>query len=214
MRPRTTGLAVLALAFAGSAWGQSWNRNYSRHQIWGGLGTALPGQDLKPYYKPALAWSAGYGYRPLKFLQLDVGYDGAYNSADVRAYQDSGYGPLRIRDFQVFVPFGGRVIAPLAGGRLEIHGGGGGAYARYSEMLQQPGDWVSIGCPSCQARDGWGYYALLAGNIALDPGRHLRLGVTTRVYRIDTAGPRIGSLPYVRSSDQWVNTCATLTFSF
>ncbi|MBI5086766.1 MAG: hypothetical protein HZB13_19490, partial [Acidobacteria bacterium] len=72
MGTRITGIFTVALAFTGTVWGQSWNRNYSRHQFWGGLGTAIPQQDLKPYYKPALAWSVGYGYRPLKFLQLDV----------------------------------------------------------------------------------------------------------------------------------------------
>lgn len=199
----------------GLAQAQPWNRDYYRHHISAGAGFALPGGDLKTYYQNAPAWSFGYGYRPAKYLQVDLGLDGSYNAARVKDYIDSpGWGYLRIRDFQTFLPLGGRVVLPLARGRVEFYGGGGAAYARTAEFLRQPSEWVNLECPDCVARDGWGYYALLGGSVALDARQHVRLGVTTRVYRMDTSGPPVGTTPAVRTSDQWVNTYFGLTFSF
>lgn len=178
------------------------------------MGAAIPGDQLEKFYSNAFSWSFGYGYRLIPYLQADVGLDSAYNAANVNSYMPSGWGPLRIRDFQFFVPMGGRVVAPLAHGRVEIYGGGGGAYIRYTEMLSQPDQWTNIGCPPCQARDGWGYYALLGGDVALDRGQHFRLGATTRLYRGETNGASVGTLPPVRTQDRWINTYFGLTFSF
>ncbi|MBN9658182.1 MAG: hypothetical protein J0H49_08380 [Acidobacteria bacterium] len=213
MKKALVCLIVSAIG-AGSAFAQSWGRDFQRNHITAGIGAAVPGADLKPYYKVAPAWTFDYGFRPVKYLQLDVGLDSAYNSADVNDYLDTGYGPLRIRDFQFFVPMGARVVAPLAKGRVEFYGGGGAAYARYTELLKQPSDYFQIGCPVCQARDGWGYYALLGGSVALDRGQHFRLGVLSRVYVVDTSGPPIGTTPAVKTNDRWTNTYATFTFSF
>ncbi|WP_321475915.1 hypothetical protein [uncultured Paludibaculum sp.] len=205
---------MLTAVGAGSAFAQSWGRDFQRNHVTAGIGAAVPGDDLKPYYKVAPTWSFNYGFRPVKYFQLDVGLDSAYNSADVNDYLDTSYGPLRIRDFQFFVPMGGRVVAPLAKGRVEFYGGGGAAYARYTELLKQPSDYFQIGCPVCQARDGWGAYALLGGSVALDRSQHFRLGVLSRVYMVNTSGPTIGTTPSVKTSDRWVNTYATFTFSF
>jgi hypothetical protein len=92
--------------------------DFPRHTVTGGLGMAIPRAELHPFYRNAFAWTVGYGYRPWRYLQLDVAYDGAYNAADVSDYYNSPtFGPLRIRDFQVFLPMGARVIAPLRGER-------------------------------------------------------------------------------------------------
>ncbi len=199
----------------GLAQGQSRTRDYYRNHVTAAAGFAMPGRDLKTYYQNAFAWSFGYGYRPVKYVQVDLGLDGSYNAARVKDYIESpGWGYLRIRDFQTFLPLGGRVVAPLAKGRVEFYGGGGAAYARTAEFLRQPSDWVRIECPDCVARDGWGYYALLGGSVALDRAQHFRLGVTTRVYRMDTSGPPVGATPAVNTTDQWVNTYFGLTFSF
>jgi hypothetical protein len=208
-------IIVLVVSANGLIFGQgAWQRDFQKNHFTAGLGVALPGGDLKPFYKSAFGWSVAYGYRPVKWLQADFGYDGAYNAADVNAYQSSGYGPLRIADYQTFIPLGGRVVLPLAHGRVELYGGGGGAYARYSESLRQPDDYTRIGCPSCQARDGWGYYAMVGGSVALDAGQRLRLGVVTRAYRVETKGAIVGVLPSWRTDDRWLNTYLTLTASF
>jgi hypothetical protein len=208
-------LLVVAASSAGVASAQSWGSDFQRHHFTAGLGVAVPGSDLKPYYKNAFAWSLAYGYRPLKYAQIDVGYDGAYNSAQVDDYLNNpSFGAVRIRDFQTFIPLGGRVVLPMARGRAEVFGGGGALYARYAEMLRQPSEYLNLACPVCQARDGWGYYAMLGGNVAIDRGNHIRLGLTVKVNRVETSGAPIGNLPSYRTTDRWVNSYLTLGFSF
>lgn len=205
-------LGCLLLPVASAQYRRS---DFHHHHFTGALGVAVPGGDLTTFYKDAFAWSFTYGYRPLKYLQADLGYEGAYNAARVRDYiYNPAAGYLRIRDFQVFLPIGGRVVAPLARGRLEFYAGGGAAYLRTAEFLRQPNQWVRFECPDCVARDGWGYYALLGSGLALDSGQHLRLNATTRVYRATTSGPPVGATPAINTNEQWVNTCFGLTFSF
>lgn len=204
------GLAA-ALPAAGQ-WGRSW---HPRHHFEAGLGFAVPGKDLTTFYQNAFAWSFGYGYRPVKFFQIDLGYQGAYNAARVKDYiYNPSAGYLRIRDFQTYLPLGARVVAPVGGGRVEFYGGGGASYVRTAESLRQPSDWVRFECPDCVSRDGWGYYALLGTGIALTQSQAARLTVITRVYRAETSGPPIGANPAIFTREQWVNTTFGLTFSF
>ncbi len=208
-------MLLVFIASNGLVLGQgNWQRDFRKHHVTFGLGAAMPSGDLKAYYKNAFAWSLNYGFRPIKWLQADFGYDGAYNAADVNDYQDSGFGPLRIADYQTFVPAGGRVVLPVARGRVEFYGGGGGVYARYAESLRQPDDYVRIGCPSCRARDGWGYYAMVGGSVALDYNQRFRLGVITRSFKVETAGAIVGVLPQTKTADRWINTYVTFTASF
>lgn len=206
-------LAGLAAAIPCAAqWGKSW---HPRHHFETGLGFAVPGKDLTTFYQSAFAWSFGYGYRPLKYFQIDLGYQGAYNAARVRDFifnPSAGY--LRIRDFQTYLPLGARVVAPVAGGRVEFYGGGGGSYVRTAESLRQPSQWVRFECPDCVSRDGWGYYAMLGTGIALTASQGVRLTAITRVYRAETSGPPIGSNPAIFTREQWVNTTFGITFGF
>jgi|DewCreStandDraft_4_1066084.scaffolds.fasta_scaffold30104_2 opacity protein-like surface antigen len=206
-----TGLALAGLP-AAAQWGNTW---FPKHHLETGLGFAVPGKDLTTFYQSAFAWGFGYGYRPVRFLQIDLAYQGAYNAARVRDFifnPSAGY--LRIRDFQTYLPLGGRVVAPLAGGRIEFYGGGGGSYVRTAESLRQPNQWVRFECPDCVARDGWGYYALLGTGIALNASQTVRLTAITRVYRAETSGPPIGANPAIFTREQWVNTTFGFTFSF
>lgn len=204
----------IALAAALLSGGLQAAEPFQKHHIWVGLGAAQPREDLNNYFRDAFAWGVGYGYRPWKFLQFDGGFESAYMAGRVEDYLETGYGPLRIRDFQYFVPFGARAVLPLAQGRVELYGGGGGAYVRYTEALKQPSDWVNVGCPPCGARDGFGTYAMAGGQVALDRNRNFRVGATVKVYRVDTEGERVGQLPPFRSSDRWINSYFHFTFSF
>lgn len=206
---------MAAVLVAGTAAAQPYGRSFARNQVWASMGAALPGHDLGNVYQLAPAWGFGYGFRPLRYLQLDAGLDMAYNSAEVDYYYyNPAWGPLRVRDFQYFVPLGGRVIAPLAHGRFEIYGGGGAAYMRYAELLSQPNNYVNLGCPTCQARDGWGYYATAGFDVALDRGQHFRLGAASKVYRATTQGAPVGATPPWSTRDQWINTYLTFAFAF
>lgn len=201
---------LLALTCASPSFGQS----FQRHHFTGGLGVATPQDELNDYYQSAFSWTIGYGYRPVSFFQIDLGYDGAYNSARVNDYYESDtFGAVRIRDFQHYVPVGGRLVLPLAGGKAELYGGGGGAYMRYSEGLRQPSDYYRIDCPVCNARDGFGFYALAGGNVAVNRSQTLRLGVTTKMYKGTTDGLSVGIIPAAKTKDRWVNVYFHLTLS-
>jgi hypothetical protein len=186
---------------------------FPRHHINGGLGIAIPQRDLHPYFKNAISWSFGYGYRPARNFQFDVGLDSSYHAANVNDYLSSTqFGPVRIRDFQFFLPVGGRAVIPA--GRVQFYAGGGIAYLRYTELLRQPSEWVRLECPVCAARDGVGGYALLGGDVAINRARNVRLGVVSRVYMGKTDGRGLGALPGIRTDDRWWNSYLTLSFSF
>lgn len=206
---------MFCLATPPAADAQAYRRPWPKHNLSGGLGIAMPRQDLLPGYRNAFGWTLGYGFRPVPFLQLDAGYEGSYSAAAVDDYYDQpAFGPLRIRDFQTFIPFGARAILPLARGRVELFGGGGGAYLRYSERLRQPSDWVNVGCPVCRSRDGFGWQALAGVNFGLVPSSALKLGVFTRMYDARTSGPAVGNIWDGKTNDRWLNTYLTLSFSF
>lgn len=190
-------------------------QSFQKHHITGGLGVAIPQDELRSVYKNGVAWTVGYGYRPFRHLQFDAALDTVYNSADVRDYVSNPiFGYLRIRDFEFLVPLGARLVLPVANGKANLYGGGGGAYMRYTERLRQPSEFYNIECPACQARDGWGYYFLAGGDVALTSGGAIRLGVTMRVYQGTTDGRSVGNVPPIETKDRWVNTFAHLTFSF
>lgn len=205
---------AFALAFALSA-GSAAAQDFQKHHITAGLGAGLPLDELGAFYNPGFSWSFGYGYRPFRNLQFDAGLDTVYHSADVNSYvSNPTFGFLRVRDFEYMVPLGARGVLPLKDGRFNVYGGGGAAYIRYSESLEQPSGFFRVSCPFCRSRDGWGYYFLAGGDVALTEGGGLRLGVTTRVYQVTTSGPSVGQLPPVETRDRWVNTYIHLTFSF
>jgi hypothetical protein len=188
---------------------------YQKHHFWLGLGAAQPRDQLNEYFRDTFAWGFGYGYRPLRYLQIDGGLESAIRAGRVDDFFDSpAFGPLRIRDFQYFVPFGARAVLPIAKGKAELYWGGGGAYVRYTEQLRQPSDWVRVGCPVCGARDGFGSYALAGGNIALDRNKTFRLGATVKVYRVTTEGRQVGAVPPIATTDRWVNSYLHFTISF
>ncbi len=212
---RLIGCALLAGVSLQAQWHPRYQTEYyPHHNFTFGMGGGLPKADLSSYYVDKPAMTIGYGYRFRKYFQADVGLDMVFGAAHVRDYLQTDFGSLRIRDRQFFVPMGGRAILPLAGGRLLISGGGGGAYMRYSELLHQPSDYFKIDCPVCLTRDGWGYYALADVSGYIDRGQHFRVGVQGKSYRGHTSGGSLGGLPEVRTKDQWLMILGTVGFSF
>ncbi|MCC7153882.1 MAG: hypothetical protein IT161_04850 [Bryobacterales bacterium] len=208
---RRSLLAGMGLMLAFSLRAQS----FQRHHFTGGLGIAIPKDDLHAFYQNAFSWTFSYGYRPLRYLQLDAGMDSSYLAADVEDYYNSpAFGPIRIRDFQYFFPYGARAILPLAKGRFELYGGAGGAYLWYVESLRQPSYYYRVDCPVCNSRSGPGWYAMAGGDFALDQRGNFRLGAVTRMYRGHTEGRAVGTLPPVRTKDRWLNAYVTFTFAF
>lgn len=187
---------------------------YPHHNFTFGFGGAEPRAQLGDFFSTRPGISVGYGYRFQRYFQADIGFDTVFGAGGVRDYLNTALGPLRIRDYQFFLPAGGRAILPLLGGRFLISGGGGGAFLHYTELLHQPSDYFKIDCPVCSSRSGWGYYALADVTGFLDRGQHFRIGVVSKVYRGHTSGDPLAAVPGVRTRDHWVNILAEVGFSF
>jgi hypothetical protein len=195
-----------------------------KHSMAIGGGVALPAADLRQYVSSSFLLRLSYGYRLHRNLQADVGVEGVFGAAGVHTVQQSAIGNIQIHDAETLVPFGARAILPLAQGRFELHGGGGGMYLRYSEEASVPEGVtvtciygpcaIDIACPACRSRDGWGYYWLAGTAISLDPKHRYWLGLETRFVNGATSGQGLGSLPEFRTKDQWLNTAVEFGWRF
>jgi len=188
--------------------------SFPRHHLQAGLGAAAPGADLAGNFSPSFGFGAHYGYRFLRNFQLDVGAEGVLGSARVRDFLDTTFGPRRIRDFQFFLPVGGRVVLPLADDRLEVFAGGGGVYVRYFEAVSQPNQFFRIDCPFCGARNGFGYYGSAGFRIRPGAGRGFWIGGSFRLTRVETTGDAFGRLGPARSRDRWITPMLDFGISF
>ncbi|HET8547073.1 MAG TPA: hypothetical protein VFL57_03675 [Bryobacteraceae bacterium] len=210
---RILALAGLVVTLSAPVWAQA---AYRRHYVSVGTGAGLPRADLRTAFSTSPGLNVGYGFRFHPWFQLDAGFETLFGAAGVRDFLPTAFGNLRIRDYQHFVPFGGRVVVPLLDERLHLFAGGGGAYMRYTERIRQPCSdcGFRIECDVCSARDGWGGYGLAGANVAVDHGRHFRLGVSGKVYRGHTAGDPLGAAPSRRTRDRWINLAGEFTASF
>ncbi len=203
--------ALVVLLSAG-AWAQT--AGYPRNHISGQFGAAIPGQDLKNSFAPAFALGFNYGYRITRNFQADVGLDTAFQSARVRQFLDTGFGALRIRDFQLFIPVGGRVVLPINGDRAEFYAGGGGVFARYYEAISQPNVNFRFACPPCSARSGFGYYGVTGFRYRPSQYGAFWIGGSVRVIRVNTDGEPIGNLQPPATRDRWIIPTFDIGFSF
>ncbi len=186
---------------------------FPKHYLNFGPGIGLPRGEINAYFKTKPAVTANYGYRFHRYFQADAGYDVIFGAADTRAFLETQFGSLRIRDYQHFVTFGGRGVVPLSKGRVLFSAGGGGVLMRYQESVQQPSSYVRFGCPQCTGRTGWGNYALASVRFSTRWQR-IWFGVTTKVIRGRTEGDPFGGLPSTRTKDYWLNTFGEVGFAF
>jgi hypothetical protein len=202
-------VGLLFLSAVGSA------QEYRKHTFHVDLGGAQPRGELRFLFNDSFLAGFGYGYRFHEFLQADIGFDTAFGAAGIRDFLPSFVGDLRIRDFQHFLPFGGRAILPLMSDRVHLYGGGGGVYMRYSERVRQPfQDSIRFDCNVCSSRHGIGYYGLVGVDVALDRAQHFRIGVGGRVIRGETEGDPFGAVPARSTDDRWINIFGRFSFSF
>jgi hypothetical protein len=212
-------LPILLLLLAPGAFAQFriGRASYQQHSFAIGGGGGIPRGDLQPLLDTRPALRINYGYRFMKNFQADIGFDTVFHAARVRDFYESRFGDLRIKDYQFFLPMGGRAIIPLARNRVQFHAGGGAAWMSYRERINQPFNGDSgfrIDCPVCGSRSGWGYYALLGSSFAIDRAQMFRLGFTSKLYRGRTSGDPLGPIPGVRTSDQWLTTAAEFSVNF
>ena len=181
-----------------------------------GTGGAIPREDLTSFMDTSPFLRVGFGYRPFRYLQADVGFDSIFHAAGVHGFEDTIIGRIKIRDTEFLVPLGGRAILPLPGQRVELFGGGGAAYLNYGVSVSVPGEGSDaiFHCQSCRSRDGWGYYATAGVNVAVDRSRHFWVGVESRLYHGKTNGDTLGAVPPLETTDTWINTAAVFTVRF
>jgi hypothetical protein len=211
--PMAVFLVIASVASVVPAFGQGY---YNRHNLTVSAGVGRPRGELRNLFADSFNANIEYGYRFHRNFQLDAGFDTTFGAAGVVDWVPTYFGDLRIRDYQHFIPFGGRVVLPLAEERVHIYGGLGGAYMRYTERVRQPfnNSGFQIPCAVCSARDGFGYYSTVGANAALDSGRHFRVGVGAKVYRGHTSGDPLGAVPPRETTDRWVNIYGTFSFTF
>lgn len=186
---------------------------FPKHYINLGPGLALPRGEINQYFATRPGLTVNYNYRFHRYLQADAGYDVVFGAGQVREFLQTQLGTLRIRDFQHFVPLGGRGVIPLADGRVLISGGGGAVWMRYSDSLRQPNNFIRFACPPCQSRSGWGSYGLVNVKFT-NRWQRIWFGFTTKVIRGTTDGQPFANLPATRTKDQWVNSYFELGFGF
>lgn len=210
MRTSRTLFVYCALATALSA--QPLARQFSFNI---GTGGAIPREDLAAFMTTSPFLRVGFGYRPYRFLQADVGLDAIFNAAGVHDFQDTIIGRIKIRDNEILVPLGGRGILPV-GPRLELFGGGGAAYMHYGESVDVPGGGSDSGfkCQTCRSRSGWGSYAAAGINIAVERSHRFWVGVEARLFHGRTNGDPLGAVPPLETRDTWINTAGFFMVRF
>jgi hypothetical protein len=213
-RLRACSIAAVAGGFLAATPLAAQFGSYPKHNLTFGVGGAQAQGDLKSVLSASPGINIGYGYRFVRYLQADVGLDVVFGAASVKDFLNTGIGYLRIKDREYFVPFGGRVIAPFFDGRFLLSGGGGGAWIRYGEELNQPSNSFRVDCPVCTSRSGWGYYGMANASFFLDRYQHFRVGATVRQVRGHTNGEAIGSVPGFETKDRWLTVFGEVGMSF
>ncbi len=189
---------------------------FPHHNLTLQVGAANPRGEISSFMKSAPQIGFWYGYRFLKYFQADTGLNLFFGAANVRQFVSTDLGNLQVGDREYMLPLGGRVILPLAAGRVLLAAGGGAAWLHYGEHLSNPYSYYgySVNCDLCTARSGWGSYGLANASYFLDRDQHFRVGVSTQIIRAHTNGDAVGGIPGTRTSDHWINVAGELGFSF
>ena len=145
-----------------------------------------------PTRESATGLGISYGHRFRPWIEAEAGL---FTALDPTGVQCASSGCRDASDHYYWVPFGVRFIAPLYRRRIDISGGGGGLYEKYSGDL--------LGGPPV-SRSGGGGYFLASAAVALDRGRHFWVGATPRWL--------LANASYTR--DRWFQISAEISFRF
>jgi hypothetical protein len=162
----------------------------SRISVSGGWGEQLSVYPTERQTAPVVGVS--YGFRPLKWFEVEAGLFAGLQPGQPIC---NAHGCFNPDDRYFWVPFGVRFVAPLAWKRVELSGGGGGLYERYS--IGGGNNPFSL-----QSRGGWGGY--FVGGAAVSVTRRFWVGGTTRFL---LANPQ-----YAR--DRWFTITGDVSFRF
>ena len=143
------GLSIFFIVFAPILVAQT---DYLKQTVGVGVGAPLGrfGETFE-IFKNAPGVQVEYGYRLHRNLQADVGFESVINGWNTSNVCQSPDSPATNAEYMI--PFGGRGILPLNGGKVLLSLGGGGAYLKYTSpciydngnrfVLSQNGLWRS-----------------------------------------------------------------------
>ncbi len=174
------------------------------------VGGMFPSGDLDTVFGNAPIVGGTLGYRFMRNVQVEGGFDAAFGAAGVKSSgQLSGGGSRSITDREYFLLLGGRLVLPFRQEKLLLSAGAGGAVLNYNEVpVGLPGE--QIFCSGCGSRQGGGYYLLMGLKGMVNP--HFGVGVTVKSIAGKTEGDRLDTRLPFRSQDKW--TSVAITFSF
>ena len=158
------------------------------------------GSSVSLLYQHAGLFGAHFGYRPIRYFQIDAGFELGANVVGTRTDNIYGSETHEYRNLILFLPVGGRAVLPLVSEHLLLSIGGGGAYLNsfeYSDI-----NW-EIG-----SREGWGVYGIGQVLYVFGESRRIGAGFTSRWYRAHLSS---GVLPGLKVLDNWISLGATLS---
>jgi len=207
-------LSAASAALLVSSLGMAQDQDWHHHNVFLGVGSAIPVGNTAGYLSTAPLLNFGYGYRFNRRFQADVGLQMVFGAANNRNAEITDFGAVQGGDHEYMVPLGGRLYIPQPFKRLEFSVGGGAAYLHYSETISTGNSDVSLSCYSCTSRGGWGGYGLVNGSYYLDRGHNWRLGTTVQYFAASTNGLAVGNVPALKTTDHWTNVSVEFGFSF
>lgn len=184
------------------------------------LGALQPSADLKGAFSEGFVLGINFGYRVQRFIQLDFGADWGLSRTPLTKtliVQPKGGGPLSTRDLrdnELLLPVGGRLVLPLARERILISAGGGYSYLRYFENPIEFSLYETIRCSICDSRSGWGPYVVGQIQFVVDRERHFGFGITAKRFQARTTGESLGTFLAGRTQDRWTTLAGTVSFRF
>ncbi len=198
------GLSIFFIVFAPILVAQT---DYLKQTVGVGVGVGAPlgmfGETFE-IFKNAPGVQVEYGYRLHRNLQADVGFESVINGWNTSNVCQSPDSPATNAEYMI--PFGGRGILPLNGGKVLLSLGGGGAYLKYtSPCIYDNGNRFVL-----SQNVGWGGYVLGAASVVVDKAQRFRVGFVTRYYRAGTETLVSGA----HRKDRWLNVYGEFSFSF
>jgi len=226
---RWTALAALLLCPAGLAQGPVPLRkivvelNGGIQQPQGPM-RAWRGTDGAALFRSQSGWFGfGLGIRAARYLQFDVGFEGGPSVIAPGSPQGAVSNQEKIEDRipdggPLFVPFGVRIVLPLASERVIIGLGGGGSFLTSADAnvdAEIGGQKLKV-CASgpCVSRRGFGGYALARMEYLVGRERRVGIGIVGRFTRAKLHGSFLPVFNGSRDHDQWLQLGGTVSIRF
>jgi hypothetical protein len=155
-----------------------------------------------PFLNDAPGYSVDYGFRPQRWLMLDVGFEQIVHpiGSSVCCEYSRNAG-----DQLFLIPFGARYVWEPRTSRLRLTVGGGGAYLDHA-IGNQAGGAVGF--------SGWGGQVVASGDYTVTKSGRLRLGVTARYYFASPKPTNFANAAGVSDTLHIFVVGPTVTFSF